>query len=142
MKELIEADEKLRNIMMAHLDGIYMLSARSNCDELATQIIQLALRTPQSAFIGASPGVYKMLETFFEDAFNELDAQAQEVDEEDIDLVETFKEIILGHSSVVRSDDGRYYIPHSMNTDSIEDAAEDIAKALRARYTITKRKEG
>jgi hypothetical protein len=38
-------DEKLHNIMLAHLDGVYMLSARDDCDVIVSEIIKLALRT-------------------------------------------------------------------------------------------------
>ncbi len=39
--------EKLHNMMLAHLDGVYKFSARENCDELVTQLIQ-ALTSYQS----------------------------------------------------------------------------------------------
>lgn len=32
--------EKLRNMMLAHQDGVYKFSARDNCDELVTEIIK------------------------------------------------------------------------------------------------------
>lgn len=32
-------ETKLRNMILAHLDGVYVLSARENCDELVTQLI-------------------------------------------------------------------------------------------------------
>lgn len=35
-----DAWEKLKDKMLAHLDGIYMFSARKNCDDLVTQLIQ------------------------------------------------------------------------------------------------------
>ena len=38
-----DIDEKLHNMMLAHLDGVYVFSARENCDELVTRIIKLAL---------------------------------------------------------------------------------------------------
>lgn len=31
--------DKLKNMMLAHLDGVYVFSARENCDELVTQLI-------------------------------------------------------------------------------------------------------
>jgi hypothetical protein len=39
-------EEKLRNVMLAHLDGVYRMSARANCDRLVTQIIKRYLRSP------------------------------------------------------------------------------------------------
>ena len=38
-------EEKLRNVMLAHLDGVYRMSARANCDRLVTQISKRYLRT-------------------------------------------------------------------------------------------------
>lgn len=35
----VEITDKLSNVMLAHLDGIYKFSARENCDELVTQLI-------------------------------------------------------------------------------------------------------
>ena len=32
--------QKLKNMMLAHLDGVYVFSARENCDQLVTQLIQ------------------------------------------------------------------------------------------------------
>lgn len=39
----IEIPDKLHNMMLAHLDGVYKFSAREDCDELVTQLIKLAL---------------------------------------------------------------------------------------------------
>lgn len=35
--------EKLKHIMLAHLDGVYVFSARTNCDDLVTILIQLLI---------------------------------------------------------------------------------------------------
>ena len=39
-QRVLYVGDKLFNIMLAHADGIYMLSARKNCDELASDIIE------------------------------------------------------------------------------------------------------
>jgi hypothetical protein len=35
-----EFPDKLSNMIAAHLDGVYKFSARENCDELVTQLIE------------------------------------------------------------------------------------------------------
>lgn len=40
--ESIEHD-KMKNMMLAHLDGVYVFSARPNCDALVTELIRLLM---------------------------------------------------------------------------------------------------
>lgn len=40
--------DKMLNMMQAHLDGVYKFSARENCDELVTDLIEHALTGPEN----------------------------------------------------------------------------------------------
>lgn len=62
--------QKLKNMMLAHLDGVYVFSARDNCDELVTQLIQYlvsaeaklqARASTQAGAVDASEVVNKLL---------------------------------------------------------------------------------
>lgn len=44
-----DVPEKLHNQMLAHLDGVYVFSARKDCDELVSQVIQLVLGKQSTA---------------------------------------------------------------------------------------------